>query len=74
MARKQGRVHGKLAYREGEGVEILIPEGPCEIEITAMDVTLTWVDGETHGATAIPLADYHQHLMEGSLVVEQGSA
>ena len=70
MARKQGRVHGKLAYREGDGVEIPIPEGPCEIEITAMDVTLTWVDGETHGATAIPLADYHQHVMEGSLVVE----
>ena len=46
MARKQGRVHGKLAYREGDGVEIPIPEGPCEIEITGLDVTLTWLDGD----------------------------
>jgi hypothetical protein len=69
MARKNGEVKGKLTYREGDGVEMPIPAGPCEVEITALDVTLTWVDGETHGATAIPLADYHQHVRDGVLVV-----
>ena len=70
MARKRGQIRGKLTYREGDGMDMLIPEGPCEMEITALDVTLTWVDGETHGSTAIPLSDYHQHVMDGSLVVE----
>jgi hypothetical protein len=70
MAHKKGRINRKLTYREGDGVEMPIPEGPCEIEITGLDVTLTWVDGETHGATAIPLGDYHQHVIDGSLVVE----
>ncbi len=70
MARKQGRINGKLTYREGDGVELPIPEGLCEIEITGLDVTLSWIDGETHGATAIPLADYHRHVMDGALVVE----
>ena len=69
MARKQGEIKGKLTYREGDGVEMLIPEGPCEIEITGLDVTLTWLDGEIHGSSAIPLADYHQHVLNGSLVV-----
>jgi hypothetical protein len=70
MARKKGHINGKVTYREGDGVDMTIPEGPCEMEITGLDVTLTWIDGETHGATAIPLTDYHQHVMDGSLVVE----
>ncbi|MEO8546683.1 MAG: hypothetical protein ABI434_24065 [Burkholderiaceae bacterium] len=69
MAHKLGQVKGNMTYREGEGVEMPIPTGPCEIEITELDVTLTWVDGDTHGATAIPLADYHQHVRSGLLVV-----
>ncbi len=70
MARKRGQVMSGLTYREGDGVTMPIPVGPCEIEITGLDVTLTWVDGETRGAAAIPLPDYHQHVMEGRLVVE----
>ena len=70
MARKRGQVNEGMTYREGDGVEMPIPAGPCEIEITGLDVTLTWVDGETHGATAIPLADYHNNVMDGLLVVE----
>ena len=70
MAHKQGQIKAKLTYREGDGVEMLIPEGPCEIEITGLDVTLTWLDGEIHGSTAIPLTDYHQHVLGGSLVVQ----
>jgi len=69
MAHKNGQVKGKLAYREGDGVDRLIPARPCEIEITGLDVTLSWVDCKTLGATAIPLADDHQHVMEGLLVV-----
>lgn len=69
MARKRGEIKGTMTYREGDGVEMPIPTGPCEVEVTDLDVTLTWVDGDTHGATAIPLGDYHQHLRDGVLVV-----
>ncbi len=70
MARKFGQAKSGMTYREGDGVQMPIPPGPVEIEITAADVTLTWVDGETHGAAAIPLSDYHQRVLDGLLVVE----
>jgi len=70
MAHRTGQINGAVTYREGDGVQMSIPTGPCELEITGLDVTLSWVEGETRGATAIPLADYHQHVLDGSLVVE----
>lgn len=70
MARHQGRVLGAVAYREGDGVSIDIPRGPCEIEVTELDVTLTWADGDTHGSAAIPLADYARYVSTGALKVD----
>ena len=70
MAQLRGQVKGPLSYREGDGVEMTVPLGPCEIELTELDATLTWVDGATHGSTAIPLPDYERYLANGALVVE----
>lgn len=70
MANQRGQVKGKVTYREGDGVEIEVPRGPCEIEVTDLDVTLAWVDGATHGSTAIPLPDYERYVASGALVVE----
>ena len=70
MAKKNGQAKDGMTYREGDGVMMPIPPGPVEIEITAADVTLTWIDGETHGAAAIPLSDYHQRVLDGLLVVQ----
>ncbi len=70
MAQQQARVRGRLTYREGDGIEMEIPPGPCEVEVTELDATLSWVDGETHGAAAIPLADYRRYLAEGHLVLD----
>lgn len=69
MAHLRAEVKGPLTYREGDGVEMTVPLGPCEIELTDLDVTLTWVDGATHGSTAIPVSDYERHLADGTLVV-----
>ena len=69
MAHQRGQVKGNVTYREGDGVEIKVPLGPCEIEVTDLDVTLTWVDGATHGSTAIPLSDYERYVATGALVV-----
>ena len=59
---KKARITGEVVYREGDGANITIPSGPCEFEETAHDVTLSWVDGDTRGSTAIPLADFKRYV------------
>lgn len=70
MARLNGRVEGTVTYREGDGILMEVPRGPCEIEIGEMDVTLTWVEGKVHGSAAMPSFDYEQHVASGDLVLE----
>ena len=53
MPSKQARIAGHVTYREGDGTEIVIPQGPCEVTVTDLDVTLSWTDGDTHGSTAL---------------------
>jgi len=59
---KSAHIKGEVSYREGDGAHINIPLGPCEIEETAQDVTISWVDGETHGAAAIPITDFKRYV------------
>jgi hypothetical protein len=49
---------------------LMIPTGPCEIELDELDVTLTWVEDGVHGSTAIPRDDYEAHVANGLLVVD----
>jgi hypothetical protein len=69
MAHHHGEVRGPMTYREGDGVDITIPLGPCEVEVTELDVTLTWTDGDTHGAAAIPLGEYTRYVTSGVLKI-----
>lgn len=39
---KSARITGKVEYREGDGANITIRPGPCEIDETAMDATISW--------------------------------
>ncbi len=71
MTQLQGRVVGKVGYREGDGVMLLIPAGPCEIELDELDVTITWVDDKVHGSTAIPRSDFDMHVASGLLLVDR---
>ena len=61
---------GELNYREGDGMTLLIPPGPCEIELDDIDVTITWIDDGVHGSTAIPRGDYDAHVDSGLLVID----
>ena len=72
MSSKQGRIVGVVTYREGDGQEIVIRPGPCEITVTSLDVTLSWTDGDTHGSTALPLAEYTRYLSSGAIVIGEG--
>lgn len=64
---RSARIVGELAVRQGDGSIYLAPRGPCRVQLTALDATLSWVDGETHGLAAIPLTDFDRHLREGHI-------
>lgn len=66
---KRAHVHGRIEYREGDGMNLTIPQGPVEITETTLDVTLSWVDGETHGSAAIPMADFKRHVANKAIEV-----
>jgi hypothetical protein len=64
------RIVGKVEYREGDGPAMEIREGPVEVAITAIDATLSWVDGEDHGSTALPIGDFRRYLEEGKIQLD----
>ncbi|HSI56243.1 MAG TPA: hypothetical protein VLA16_01720 [Ideonella sp.] len=59
---KTAQIVGTVTYREGDGPEILIRPGLCEVDVNELDVTLTWSDGDTHGSTAMPTGDFQRYL------------
>jgi hypothetical protein len=67
---QSARITGKVEYREGDGANITIRPGPCEVEETPLDVTISWTDGETRGSAAIPLADYRRYVSSKALTVD----
>lgn len=67
---QSARITGKVEYREGDGVNIAIRPGPCEVEETATDATISWEDGDSHGSAAIPIAEYRAYLSSKALRVD----
>jgi len=67
---KTARITGKVEYREGDGVNITIPPGPCEVDETALDATISWTDGDSHGSAAIPIADYRRHVSSKAIQID----
>lgn len=63
-------ITGPVQYREGDGANITIRVGPCEIEETAMDATISWVDGATHGSAAMPLVDYRRFVANKAIRID----
>jgi hypothetical protein len=66
VARK-AHITGKVEYREGDGQTLTIPKGPCEIEETPLDVTISWVEGESSGSTAIPVSDFKRFVAKRAI-------
>lgn len=64
------RIVGKVEYREGDGPNIAIRPGPVEVTQGLNDVTLSWVDEETHGVAAMPLTDFKRFVAEGQIRLE----
>lgn len=63
-------IHGHVTYREGEGMPIIIPEGPVELTLAADSVTLSWLDGRSvAGLTAMPRDQFDLYVAEGKIVL-----
>jgi hypothetical protein len=67
---KQARITGPVEYREGDGANITIRPGPCEVDETALDATISWTDGDSHGSAAMPIADYRRYLSNGAIQID----
>ena len=67
---KNARITGKVEYREGDGPNITIPSGPCQVDETALDATISWNDGDSHGSACIPLANYRSYLASKAIQVD----
>lgn len=67
---KQARITGSVEYREGDGANITIRKGPVEVEESALDVTLSWTDADSHGSAAIPLGDYQRYVASKAIQVD----
>lgn len=72
--RQQARITGTVEYREGDGANITIRKGRCEVEEAALDVTISWADAESHGAAAIPLGDYKRYVASKAIQLDDGQS
>lgn len=72
---QNARINGEVVFREGDGPNMTIPEGPVEFQESEFDVTLSWIEGDTRGSTAMPLSDFHRYLATRAITVDgQASA
>jgi hypothetical protein len=60
-------VVGDVSYREGDGPMMPIRPGPCEIQETELDVTISWEDGDNHLAAVLPVADFRRFVKTGAI-------
>ena len=67
---QRAHVTGKVEYREGDGTNISIRRGPVEVRTTLTDATLSWVDGETRGSAAMPIADFRAYVANGAIQLD----
>ena len=67
---RSARITGPVEYREGDGANITIRLGPCEVDETALDATISWTDGDSHGSAAIPISDYRRYLASRAIQLD----
>ncbi len=67
---RAARITGKVEYREGDGANITIRLGPCEVDETALDATISWIDGDSHGSAAMPIADFRRYVASKAIQID----
>lgn len=59
---RNARITAKVEYRESDRANITIRLGPCEVDETALDATISWSDGDTRGSASMPIAAYRRYV------------
>jgi hypothetical protein len=56
-------IHDHVTYRPGDGVLMVIPLGPVDVDLTPDSATLSWVEANgAAGLAAIPLQQYQEYV------------
>ncbi|MDC8773377.1 hypothetical protein [Roseateles albus] len=71
---QKARITGLVEYREGDGANITIRKGPCEVEESTLDVTISWTDADSHGSAALPLGDYKRYVASKAIQIDAAPA
>ena len=66
---RNAQITGKVEYREGDGVNLVIRPGPVEVTTTPTDATLSWDDGESRGSAAMPIDDFRTYVAKGLIAL-----
>lgn len=58
-------INDHITYRPGEGVPILIPQGPVQVDLSPDSATLSWTeDNGAAGLAAIPLTQFNEYVKQ----------
>ena len=58
-------INDHITYRPGEGVPILIPEGPVQVDLSPDSATLSWTeDNGAAGLAAIPRTQFNEYVKQ----------
>ena len=67
---QRARIMGKVEYREGDGANITIRPGPCEVDVTALDATISWTDGDSRSSASMPIADFQSYVASQAIQLD----
>jgi hypothetical protein len=67
---QRARIVGKVEYRQGDGANLTIRPGPCEVEETPQDAVISWTDGDSRGTAAMPMTAYRRYVSSKALQVD----
>lgn len=71
---RRASIAGVVGYREGDGPSITMPQGPCEVDETAQDATISWVEGPSHGSAAMPYTGFRRYLLSRAIRFDGAAA
>jgi hypothetical protein len=70
----RAQIKGKVEYRQGDGVNMTIPLGPCEVDESPGDATISWSEGESRGSAAMPATAYRRYVAKKAIVLDGAMA
>jgi hypothetical protein len=71
--RRLARIVGEVESRQGDGANVAIRKGPCGVQLSALDATIDWQDGDARGSAVLPRASFDTHLRDGAIVYADGA-